>query len=224
MAHPLQYLALNPLSSSNLKAWGENQMKSKRILFGFFSAMPLLTGCATTLDVHKVAEFPAQIENHEVIAILTTTNTPAVDGAVGCISDAIKAAKPNVRIISPDEFRRTIFSYRVTQEGKAAEYLTSLAKHPVIRKQMASMGIRYLISVDGATQSSADSLEGECVGGGGFIGCGWDRRTRLEVSVVDLKDARLAGKVHVSTSGTAGFIIIPLPPFIVPLPAFTESL
>ena len=200
-----------------------------KIAVGLVAIAWLWTGCtsAQTLETRKTS---TRIEPREAIAILwqhPTGRPPdearAVEDEFGrCVSETIHMTHPGLRIILPDEFRRTVFSYTMPEsEARGREYLELLMNQPAIRNRMASLGIRYLISVGGETDRK--SWEGGGIGSyAGAFGLWWvDRQSRLAASILDLKEARSAGELHATASGRPWFAIIGFIPL--GLPAFTEA-
>jgi len=194
--------------------------KSGQLVVGIFAMISLLDGC-TTAQVHDVGEASGGIRPREAIAILTIIGSPLEGEAVGCISEAIHAATPKVRIIPPDEFRRSVFAARPPDdEAERAKYLTLLATEPAIRDRMATLGIRYLIAIGGGTEQR---------GGGGVLLPGapiivgvWTRHSRLVASVLDLTLTRASGELHAEASGHPWFVLIGILP-VGGAPAFTEG-
>ena len=187
----------------------------------------LMAGC-TTAQVQATRQIPTLIEAHEAVAVLTATDSPFEAESVTCISEAVRKARPTARVITPEEFRRTVFSYRLPeQENDRTKYLSLLANEPALRDRMVSMGIRYLVSVQGKTETS--ERKGGGVGGGGMGGAGaigllwWERQSRISASVFDLKEDRSAGNLHASADGRPWFFFVFPSPLMIGAPAFTEG-
>lgn len=195
----------------------------------------LWVGC-TKAELSQIRQAPTGIAPHEGVAVVLDrfSNEFSVDKEdeiSGCISEAIHQYHPNLLIVPPAEFRRTAFPDLAPEATpRSPEYLALLLNHPEFRGRIASLGIRYLISVGGGTHQQERDSYGGCGGGYGGVGCfgvwTWDRESRLAASVLDLKETRAAGEVHVSTSGRPWFAYVgSIPPFGIPLglPAPTET-
>ncbi len=184
-----------------------------------------LVGGCTTAQVREDRKASTGIVPGEAIAILTSTGSPLEGEAVGCITEAVRTAIPKVRIVLPDEFRRTVFAAQPPDdEAERAKYLTSLATDPAIRDRMTALGIRYLIAIGGSTRQGGDLKVGAVGGpGGGFFIVFWEgpRHSRLVASILDLTQARQVGELHAEASGHPWFVLVG----ILPLgrPAFTEG-
>jgi len=207
-------------------------MKSLTPTIWLFAAALLWTGC-TTAQVQAVRHTATQIEPQEAVAIVFSRQF-SLDGRpidekeiVTCISDEIRKAHPSLRIVAPDEFRRAAFP-DLSPEAvpNSPEYLSQLLNHANFRERISSLGIRYLLSVQGKTDSVQKGGAG-CGGGMGGAACigllTWERQSRISASVFDLKEARPAGNLHASADGRPWFFFIFPSPLMIGLPAFTEG-
>jgi hypothetical protein len=203
-------------------------MKSGWVILLFLSLVSLWGGC-TTSQVQFARQTETAIEARETVAILISTESPLENDAVTCISDALRNARPGVRVITPDEFRRNIFYYGYPDnDDERRKYFTLLANEPVLRERMTEMRLHYVISIHGGTEQSGEPLIGGAGGGGGAItwfGMLWDRKSRLEASVYDLKQVVEAGTIRALAEGRPWFLCVGVGPFCVPMGAatFTES-
>ena len=122
-------------------------MKTLTPTICLLAATLLWAGC-TTAQVQATRQIPTLIEPQEAVAVLTATESPFEAEAVTCISQAVRKAHPTVRVITPEEFRSTIFLYRIPEEeNERTKYLSLLANEPALRDRMVSSGIRYLVTV-----------------------------------------------------------------------------
>lgn len=204
--------------------------RSGRLAIALLATGSLWVGC-TAAHVRDVRKMPTGIEREEGVTILLLRDFSlearvADEKIVGCVSEAIRRAHPTIRIIPPEEFRRTAFpDLDPDAAPKGPDYLALLLGHPVFRERIARLGIRYLILVGGRTEQEHRWGDIECgrgYGGGACLGVVvWDRRSRLAASVLDLQRARAAGEVHAAVSGRPWFAVVGI--FPLGLPAFTES-
>jgi len=199
--------------------------RSGRLTVGLLAVVSLWTGC-TTAQVQKVPDAPMRVAPREAIAIFTWTESSLERDAVVCISEAVLAAHPKVRIITPDEFRQTVFSYQLPrEEAQRTRYFTLLMSEPAIAERMASLGIRYLVSIGGRTEESETRggiLCGGGTGGGGCLGAVfWDQRTNLAASIYDFRERRATEELQVTNTGRGWFAMVMILP--VGLPSFAES-
>ena len=198
-----------------------------------FSVTLLLAGC-TTVQVKQTryAGEPVgapRIEPNQAVAILTfaAIESSLETEAVGCVSQSINTAHPNVRVMTADEFRRTVFSYRIPDdEAERTKYLNLMMAQPAIRERMISLGIRYLIILHGKTDMKASNPMGFGGASGGYGGyvlfATWDRKTNLAASFLDVTESRLVGDLHSSASGKPWLFSAQII-FTIGAPAFTEQ-
>ena len=198
----------------------------------FLISAVLLVGC-TTASVRENREAPTGIGASDALTFVLSPRfsiyaRPVEEGAiVGCISNVVHKANPLLRIIPPDEFRRAVFPDLAPEAApNNPEYLRLLLDQPTFKERVTSLGVRYLISIVGGTEQSGHTGVGGIGGGPGpgilIIGGGWDRKSSLIASVLDLQQERIAGQVEASASGHPWFLIM-VPGPIIGVPAFTES-
>jgi len=209
-----------------------DQMKSLTPTICLFAAALLWTGC-TTAQVQAVRHTATHIEPKEAIAIVFSRDF-SLDGRpidekeiVTCISDEMRKAHPSLRIVLPNEFRHTAFPDLAPEAApNTPESLALLLDHAAFRDRIASLRIRYLVSVQGRTDSKYDGGV-ECGGGPGGAACigllSWDRKSNLTASILDLKQVRAAGELKVLASGRPWFFFVFPSPLMIGAPAFTES-
>jgi hypothetical protein len=98
---------------------------------------------------------PMEIESHDLVTVVLDESSgrfllpegePEGEKVVGCITEAIHEKHPTVRVVPPDEFRRTAFP-DLTPEEVSSELLdiASLVEQPEFQERIAPLGIRYLI-------------------------------------------------------------------------------
>ncbi len=100
---------------------------------------------------------PTEIETHDLVTVVLDESSgrfslPEGEKVVGCITEAIHEKHPTVRVVPPDEFRRTAFP-DLTPEEVSSELLdiASLVEQPEFQERITPLGIRYLILAWGVT-------------------------------------------------------------------------
>jgi hypothetical protein len=133
---------------------------------------------------------------------------------VGYIKDALEDTHPTVRVVPPEEFRQVAFP-DLTPEEIQSGYWEQLLEDPAFRERIAPLGLHYLIAVSGGTtQDLKLRLEGSIAGGAlTYMG---DRHSRLEATVIDLKQGSTAGRLEVDaySKGRVGWTILPFPAYV----------
>ena len=148
------------------------------------------------------------------------------DTIVECIKGGLRSRDSKRSIISYDEFRVIAFPDLARKASpRRPEYLGILLRQPEFRRRIAPLGIRYIVFVGGATETSSAK-------GGGFCGYGnrgggcltlvyWNRRSELAANIVDITGRPSPGTITSMQTGTAWLAIIGFVPL--GMPAFTQS-
>jgi hypothetical protein len=94
---------------------------------------------------------PTEIDSHDLVTAVLDESSgrfslPEGEKVVGCITGGIHEKHPRVRVVPPDEFRRTAFP-DLTPEEVSSELLdiALLVEQPEFQERIAPLGIRYLI-------------------------------------------------------------------------------
>ena len=210
-----------------LKFTSRRSLKSVFATAGISSFVLLSVGCAA-VQIQKFGQVDSPIDPGAGVAILPAAHSSLHNEAAHCIGHALSAAIPNIRIITADEFRRSVFHYRPPYgPTQQARYFDLLLKQPALKRQMASLGIHYLITIRGKTEMRGGSGMGGIGGQGAAIVVGagsWERETNLVASLLDLKQTgRPALDVSATALGHPWFFFILPSPVVLGRPAFTET-
>ena len=97
--------------------------------------------------------------------------------------------------------------------------MAAMLAEPLIRDRLVSTGVRYMIWVDGNTETlNREGAMGCSItpGGGGCFGfTSWDKDSRYEATIWDLEELAEEGQVRVDSNGTSYLIAVGAPiPFI----------
>jgi hypothetical protein len=207
-------------------------MRQGRLLLGLLTTALFWVGCTTAI-VREVRDTPTGLNLHEGVAFVfsrefSLDSQPIKESKiVDCIGQAVRKAHPALRIVPPDEFRHTVFPDLAPEAApNNPEHFALLLSHPTFKKRTASLGIRYLISLSGRTDSQQKGGVG-CGGGMGGAACigllWWEQRSLLNATVFDLQHAQSAGNLHASADGRPWFFFVFPSPLMIGVPAFTES-
>ena len=125
-----------------------NLKKTSLCVIEFLISAVLLVGC-TTASVRENREAPTGIGASDALTFVLSPRfsihaRPVEEGAiVGCISDVVHKANPLLRIIPPDEFRRTVFPDLAPEAApNNPEYLRLLLDQPTFKERVTSLGVR----------------------------------------------------------------------------------
>ena len=186
--------------------------------------LPLLaTACPvpTTTEVEVVAE-TLHVTDEAIVLFpaLRAAGLPSNAGFVRCLRTGLeKRVTPKPKIMETAAFQDAMFPwFEFEHAPRTARELNALLLQPLVRERIASLNVRYLISIAGSTD--ADGFPGMLCGYGGCLGLAWeDRTSQLNAVVWDIMSGDQAGELSVTSSGTSV-----IPAFIIPFPfiAYTE--
>ncbi|RME62297.1 MAG: hypothetical protein D6782_12495 [Alphaproteobacteria bacterium] len=189
----------------------------------------VLAGCGSATVVNDVQQMHAgKFEQGEAVVILSKPNPAAAetDGDfVDCVGRSLAKQDPDIRVIAQQQFIDDMYPYFETRTAPTnVQSLSTLAGDPAVRRRMAEMNVRYLIWLDGNTQTVDRSGSFSCAvgpGGGGCLGWAkWKDQGSYVATIWDLKDRDEAGTFNVETTGTSHLVGVIVP---VPLLAGVES-
>ena len=137
---------------------------------------------------------------------------------ISCISKNMRDGASGLRVISNQEFVDSLFPWFEPRTAPAnIQSLPLLMNRPEVANIIKNNGIRYIIWVDGNTDSSGGGGNLSCAVGPGGAGCfgfaWWSDDAKYEASVWDLSDFSEDGNVTADYSGTSFLpaVIIPIP-------------
>ena len=184
-------------------------------------AVLLLTGCAanTTIDEFRPSVNPIEIGAGDKVVILGRRDAGHYETDrefVDCIGGKIES--DTVQVLPEEQFIDAFYPWFEPRTApKGLSRLKGLLQDPVISQRVKTLGIRYLVWLDGKTETQAQSGSMSCAigpGGGGCFGfASWDKASIYEAILWDLDDLSEKGRVRVDSSGTSYLIgaVAPIP-------------
>jgi hypothetical protein len=202
-----------------------------------------LTGCMTA-RIEEMREAPTQISSHDAIVLLAK---PHLEGTgtekkfmnclerelVGQEYSAVVAYKQRegkefeprsnlnkspFQIYADHQFIDALYPWLEpsTAPANAQGFSTFLAR-PGVSDRVNSMGVRYIVWIDGITQKTDGGGSIACAAGPGGAGClglgWWEKSSDYEATVWDLREGVAAGTLTTDVKGTSVMIgaIAPIP-------------
>ncbi len=181
----------------------------------------ILTACntTTTIDEYRSFDEGVTVSSEETIALLGRRDAghyETDDEFVACVGDKLRLLNLNVL---PE--RRLIDALYPWLEPRTAPKgllrMRQLIQEPLINKAITERGIRFLVWLDGSTETLDRSGSISCAAGPGGAGCfgfaTWDKASVYEAIVWDLSDVSEVARVRVDSEGTSYLIgaIAPIP-------------
>jgi hypothetical protein len=207
------------------------------------AAGTLLSGCMTA-RIEEMREAPTQIESHEAIVLLAK---PHLEGPgteqrfLDCLERELvgeefsagvatkqrggkevaprsSLQKSPFQIYADHHFVDALYPWLEpsTAPANAKSFAAFLAR-PGVTERVNSMGVRYIVWVDGVTQKTDGGGSIACAAGPGGAGClglgWWEKTSDYEATVWDLREGVAAGTLTTDVKGTSVMIgaIAPIP-------------
>ena len=181
----------------------------------------VLGGCAatTTIDEFRPSNEPIELGAGEKVVILGRRDAGHYEtdrDFVDCVGGKIRSKE--ISVMAEQEFIDAIYPWfepRTAPRGLAR--LTRLLEEPRVRAQVTDQKIRYLVWLDGQTQTEDQAGSMSCAlgpAGGGCLGFSlWEKVSVYEAIVWDLVDLTERGRVRVDSEGTSYLIgvVAPIP-------------
>jgi len=180
-----------------------------------------LGGCAatTTIDEFRPTTEPLEIAAGEKIVILGRRDAGHYEtdrDFVGCIGKRINGS--DITVLPEQAFIDAIYPWFEPRTApKGLPRLKRLMEEPVIRAKVARERVRYLVWLDGSTETQGHIGSMSCTVGPTGAGCfgysQWDKIVFIEAIIWDLTDLTEKGRIRVDSEGTSYLIgiVAPIP-------------
>ncbi len=142
---------------------------------------------------------------------------------ISCVEGALGRGSKGLRVIPRQQFVDSLFPWFEPRTAPAeTKGLTKLMEKPGVADAVKDMGVRYIVWLDGDTETVAQGGSLSCAAGPGGGGCfgfaWWQKDADYEASVWDLDGYENAGTVTTNVSGTSF-----LPALVVPIPLIART-
>ena len=186
-----------------------------------FSMAALLAGCGatTSIDEYRPNNSVMEINSDESVVILGRRDAGHYDTDrefISCVSGKMKGA--DIGVVPEQQFIDSIYPWFEPRTApKGLKRLTRLMQDPDIKSQVDIQRIRYLVWLDGSTETDNQGGSISCAigpGGGGCFGFAqWEKSSIYEAIVWDLSDFSEKGRLRVDSAGTSYLIgaVAPIP-------------
>lgn len=187
----------------------------------FIVILIILSNGCTTVVIDEYMRSNGKLIDGDSIVILGRRHSSEYEtepDLVDCVGTELNNSSFNVKVIPEKVFVNALYPW--FEPRMAPLHLKSLDKLmdiPNVRERMANYGVKYIIWIDGFTETtdSAGSI-GCSIGtaGAGCFGFGtWDKASDYEAVVWDFHDKELSGKISADAKGTSYMpaIVVPIP-------------
>lgn len=202
-----------------------------------------LSGCMTA-KIEEMRDAPTQIASTEAIVLLAKPHlegTGTEDKFLDCLerelvgeahSASVASSQKSgksfearssltnraFQIYADNQFVDALYPWLEPSTAPAnAQGFTTFLGRPGVAERVGTMGVRYIVWVDGVTQKTDGGGSIACAAGPGGAGClglgWWEKHSDYEATVWDLRDGVSAGTVTTDVRGTSVMIgaIAPIP-------------
>ena len=179
-----------------------------------------VTGCVTT-TVQEIRQATTGIKSNESVVVLGRHNNSAdesEDDFINCVSSNLSGGSNKVGVITESAFVDAMFPWF---EPRTAPLNTSdlpeIVNQPILADKLDSIGVRYVIWIEGNTHRTAQGGALTCsvsVAGAGCFGfLTWENDSSYEASIWDIKHGNSVGKVSSDANGTSFMpaVVVPIP-------------
>lgn len=189
-----------------------------RILF--FFALVLLGGC-TTVVIDEYRRSDGELAHGDSVVILGRRHSSEYEtepDLIDCVGKRLNNPELGVKVIPEQQFVDAMYPWFEPRTAPLhLRSLDRLMEVPNVRERLEAYGVKYIVWIDGSTETTASAGSIGCsigTGGAGCFGFGtWDKESDYEASVWDFRDQELSGKLSADAKGTSYMpaIVIPIP-------------
>lgn len=180
----------------------------------------MLAACtSTTVDEFRQGE--TGISAGESIVILGRRQGSDYEtgaGFVSCVGDRINQGGNRINVIPEQEFIDALFPWFEPRTAPLqTQDLERMMAEEVVANRINEFGIRYIVWVDGTTETSGRAGSISCAigpGGGGCFGFGsWEDDSNFDARIWDVEEFTSVGTISADANGQSY-----VPAFVVPIP------
>ncbi len=188
---------------------------------GLWILLVIASGGCTTLTINEYKHGQADLSAGDAVVVLGRRHASDYETEpelVRCVGNMLSANDSGIRVIPEQEFVDALYPWFEPRTAPLkTKQLARLVEQPLISERIAKYRVRYIIWIDGSTQTTSKTGSLSCglgPGGGGCLGFAtWDKESEYEASVWDYRNLDEIGKISAGGSGTSY-----LPAVIVPIP------
>ena len=192
-----------------------------RSFIGIASLALFLSGCVTS-SVQVLREGSTGIGGQDAVVVLGKSLQSAGHETeieyIGCVGRSLLRTSTPFHVIPQDEFKDMTFPW--FEPRFAPREMREFSMHvdePLLRQRIESLGVRYIIWVEGNTENTGRSGSMTCFASPTAAGClgfmSWEKSSEYEASIWDVKNNATVGKISSQASGTSFMpaVIVPVP-------------
>ena len=192
---------------------------SKSVMGGLL--LTLLGGCSatTTIDEYRPSSQPIVLDANEQVVVLGRRDAGHYETDrefIDCVAQRMRSS--DISVLPEARFIDAIYPWFEPRTApKGLPRLKKLMQDPIIKAVVNQQSVRYLVWLDGSTETVEKGGSISCAvgpGGGGCFGFAqWDKLSVYEAIVWDLEELQEMGRLRVDSEGTSYLIgaVAPIP-------------
>ncbi|GAA6153432.1 hypothetical protein [Pseudoteredinibacter isoporae] len=194
-------------------------MKTPEYLIALLSLASL--GACTSVTIDEYQNASTELGSNDRIVVLGRRHSAEYEtepDLISCVAKTISSNSSGVSVIPEKQFVDELYPwFEPRMAPMQPKRLAALIKEPKLKQKIDEFNLRYLVWIDGNTQTTNSAGSVGCAigpGGGGCFGFGsWDEKSDYEASVWDYQKQSLVAKVSADAKGTSY-----MPALVVPIP------
>lgn len=179
-----------------------------------------LASCTTT-TIDEFRQGETGIESHESVVILGRRQASDYETRsefVSCVGDRMERGDGGISIIPEQEFVDAMFPWFEPRTAPLrTRDLERLMAEDVVAEKMTEFGVRYIVWLDGFTETTDRSGSISCTVGPGGAGCfgfgSWEDDANFDARVWDVGSLTNVGTISTDATGQSY-----LPALVIPIP------
>lgn len=193
----------------------------KRLRSAALIAATLLTTGCVDATIEQFQQSQAVMGSEDRIVVLGRRHNNGYEtelNFVDCVGSALARGSEAMSVIPETQFVDDLFPWFEPRTAPLrTEDLPGLLANPLVADRLEREGLRYLVWLDGSTNTTDQAGSMTCTispGGGGCFGfVSWARDSSYEASIWDIRTLENIGRISTDASGTSY-----MPALIVPVP------
>ncbi len=195
------------------------------LAISFCLAATVMSGCVTA-RIEEARHTATGIKSGESVVILTqrqNVDRQAEDGFIKCLRQQMANGSRGLNVHSEREFMDQLFPwFEPAHAPTHADSLRALLERPGVTERISETGVRYMIWIDGLTETIDAGGSLSCSmspGGGGCFGFQWwENDSSYEAAIWDLNTVEHVGTISADASGTSY-----MPALVLPIPIIART-
>jgi len=194
-------------------------LSKNRLGIALLLLVALASCTTTTIDEFRQGE--TGIESHESVVILGRRQASDYETRsefVSCVGDRMTRGDDAISIVPEQEFVDAMFPWFEPRTAPLrTRDLERLMTEEVVADRMAEFGVRYIVWLDGFTETTDRSGSISCTIGPGGAGCfgfgSWEDDANFDARVWDVDSLTRVGTISTDATGQSY-----LPALVIPIP------